>query len=96
MGEYSEPCTPAISARTGPGLAPCAIVSGINVPSSPVEEAISMRPDAFSPGRTFDVSESKAFLCRGRCGAEQEDPERCQPISHIRTKLTPLLLFCNS
>ena len=35
MGAYSDPCTPAISASTGPGFVPWMTEIGTLVPSSP-------------------------------------------------------------
>src|SRR5688500_12661646 len=50
IGVYSCPCTPAISASTGPGFAPWMTETGTLVPSSPGRAAIRMEPDAVVPG----------------------------------------------
>ena len=47
---YSCPCTPAISASTGPGFVPWTMLMGMVVPSSPGRAGTVSVPDAVVPG----------------------------------------------
>src|SRR6185503_1879112 len=47
---YSYPFVPAMSASTGPALAPCTTLTGRRVPASP-PAGTSIQPDCFSPRR---------------------------------------------
>jgi hypothetical protein len=51
---YSTPCVPAISASTGPALAPCTTLTGMRTAASDAA-GTSSQPDAFSP--RFAVAE---------------------------------------
>ena len=49
-GVYSWPCTPAVSASTGPGFAPWMMLIGMVVPSSPGRAGTVSVPEAVDPG----------------------------------------------
>src|SRR5687767_8624535 len=68
MDVYSYPCVPAMRARIGPSEAPCAIVTGIFVPSS-LPLGTSIHPETFWPER-----------CRGK--QNDAGDENCSGSDH--------------